>query len=76
MSFLSLERLKRVETEEMKPQWFNFSDIPYEQMWSDDKYWLPILLAGKKFKGNFLFDRPSDETYQSKISSHKLEEIR
>ncbi len=45
------------ETEEMKPQWFLIKDIPYETMWSDDKYWLPLFLEGKKFKGNFIFDQ-------------------
>lgn len=46
-----------IETEEMKPQWFDIDKIPFEKMWADDKYWLPLFLAGKKFTGNFLFDR-------------------
>lgn len=44
-----------VEGEEMKPQWFDIKEIPFDSMWSDDKYWLPLLLANKKFKGKFLF---------------------
>ncbi len=44
------------ESEEMKPEWFSLDKIPYEKMWSDDKYWLPLFLAGKKFRGEFLFD--------------------
>ncbi len=44
-----------VETEEMKPQWFKIDRIPYNQMWPDDKYWLPLLLNGKNFQGNFYF---------------------
>lgn len=44
------------ESEEMKPQWFEIDKIPYEEMWVDDKYWLPLALAGKKFKGYFLFE--------------------
>ncbi|MEP7162180.1 MAG: 8-oxo-dGTP diphosphatase [Candidatus Moraniibacteriota bacterium] len=43
------------ETEEMAPAWFSTSDIPYESMWSDDEYWFPLFLAGKKFRGEFLF---------------------
>lgn len=43
------------ESEEMKPQWFVVDQIPYSEMWVDDKYWLPLLLQGKKFKGCFLF---------------------
>lgn len=40
------------ETEEMRPQWFNMTDIPYESMWADDPHWLPHLLAGKRFAGS------------------------
>lgn len=36
-----------VETEEMRPQWYKETDIPYDKMWLDDKYWLPHVLAGK-----------------------------
>lgn len=43
------------ETEEMRPQWFAFADIPYDTMWPDDIYWLPLLLEGKKFRTRFLF---------------------
>ena len=43
------------ETEEMKPQWFAFDEIPYDTMWSDDRYWFPLLLKGKKFRTRFLF---------------------
>ncbi len=45
------------ETEEMKPQWFDLKDIPYDSMWPDDKYWLPRVLAGEKLRGEFWFDR-------------------
>ena len=43
------------ETEEMKPCWFRYEDIPYTTMWPDDIYWLPLLLEGKKFQTKFLF---------------------
>ena len=38
------------ESEEMKPQWFNVNQIPYENMWPADSYWLPYLIGGKNFK--------------------------
>ncbi len=44
------------ESAEMKPQWFYIDEIPFAQMWPDDKYWMPLFLRGKKFKGRFLFD--------------------
>ena len=45
------------DTEEMgRWQWFNEKDIPYADMWSADKEWLPLLLAGKKIRGQVLYD--------------------
>lgn len=45
-----------VETDEMAPQWFALSDIPYDEMWGDDKYWLPQVINGEKVVGEFWFD--------------------
>lgn len=42
-----------VETEEMAPQWYKLSDIPYDKMWDDDMYWLPAVLHGQKLRGEF-----------------------
>lgn len=44
------------ETDEMRPEWFRFSEIPYEKMWEDDQYWFPRALLGEKLKGNVWFD--------------------
>jgi 8-oxo-dGTP diphosphatase/2-hydroxy-dATP diphosphatase len=62
------------ETEEMKPQWFSIPDIPYDQMWPDDRYWLPLLLAGKKFKGTFRFDQPANGVIPVILHSELSEE--
>src|SRR3989344_2534249 len=59
-----------IESEEMKPQWFHIDEIPFTSMWPDDKYWFPLFLQDKKFRGKFLFD-DSD-----KILSMNLEEGR
>ena len=44
------------ETDEAIPLWFDIDKIPYEEMWEDDKIWLPMLLKGEKFKGRYIFD--------------------
>ncbi|MBN1603305.1 MAG: 8-oxo-dGTP diphosphatase [Chitinispirillaceae bacterium] len=44
------------ETPEADPFWCSMGAIPYDQMWQDDIHWLPLILAGKKFKGYFIFD--------------------
>jgi 8-oxo-dGTP diphosphatase len=38
-------------------RWFAFDDIPYQSMWLDDQYWLPLMLAGKRFQGVFHFNQ-------------------
>lgn len=45
------------ETEEMAPKWFDKNEIPYDQMWEDDRDWLPQVLDGMKLQGDFLFDK-------------------
>ncbi len=44
-----------VESEEMAPKWFAKDQVPYELMWEDDKYWLLLVLDGKKLVADFLF---------------------
>ena len=57
------------ESDEMKPEWFNQDSMPFDQMWGDDRYWFDLFLAGKKFKGNFLFDN------SEKIKKHQITEV-
>lgn len=55
------------ETEEMRPEWFSLEKIPYDMMWPDDKYWLPMLLSGKNFEGKFfLTDTQTIDSYTLK----------
>ena len=49
------------ESEEMKPQWYLHSDLPFSEMWLDDPYWLPKVLAGKKVEGEFFFNNNGSE---------------
>ena len=44
-----------IETEEMTPAWFDKGGIPFNEMWPDDRYWMPLFLKGKKFTGEFHF---------------------
>ena len=36
--------------------WFKIEEIPYEEMWPDNKHWFPMLFDGKKFEGRFYYD--------------------
>jgi len=55
------------ETEEMRPQWFKISEIPYDHMWGDDRYWLPDAIAGKRFKAMYKLDK-DDNIVESTVT--------
>lgn len=57
------------EGDEMKPEWFSLKNIPYEKMWADDIYWLPMFLENKKFSGKFVLDK------NDALVSHQLKPI-
>jgi mutator protein MutT len=57
------------ETEEMAPQWFALDAIPYESMWSDDRYWLPLVLAGQSIKAYFELDE------HDQVRTHHIESL-
>jgi len=57
------------ESEEMLPKWFHIDEIPYKEMWPDDKYWMPLFLENKKFRGKIYFKD------QNTILNQKIEII-
>ena len=44
------------ETEEAVPLWTPLHQIPYDEMWVDDRHWLPLLIRGARFTGYFEFE--------------------
>lgn len=45
-----------IETEEMRPAWFTPETLPYDEMWSDDRVWMPRFLKGEIIRGWFQFN--------------------
>ncbi|KKS82271.1 MAG: NUDIX hydrolase [Candidatus Wolfebacteria bacterium GW2011_GWC1_43_10] len=60
------------ESEEMLPKWFGIGEIPYDQMWMDDKYWFPEVLSGRKIFGEFYF---SGEGEGERIDKYEIKDI-
>ncbi len=56
-----------MESDEMKPIWFDINKLPYGQQWSDDKHWMPLVFEGKFVKGKFVFKEDGE------IKEHELE---
>ena len=64
----------------MRPEWFSATDcqtvetstnpdanlppIPYDSMWPDDIYWMPLLLANRHFIGRADFDTDPSGKYK------------
>lgn len=45
-----------IETDEAIPMWTPLEAIPYDEMWADDARWLPGVIEGHTFRGEFVFD--------------------
>lgn len=41
-------------TDEAVPEWHATTNPPYEEMWVDDRIWLPHLMNGESFTGTFV----------------------
>ncbi|XP_075973153.1 oxidized purine nucleoside triphosphate hydrolase-like [Anticarsia gemmatalis] len=57
------------ETEEMLPKWFSIDNVPFNDMWPDDKIWFPYMLSNKLFFGHFHYEG------FDKILNYKIEEL-
>jgi 8-oxo-dGTP diphosphatase len=44
------------ETREAAPLWFPLEDLPFDEMWADDRHWLRELLGGQRVEAAFVFD--------------------
>jgi 8-oxo-dGTP diphosphatase len=47
---------RATETDEAVPLWTSTDQIPFHDMWADDRIWVPLLLEGIPFDGRFIFD--------------------
>lgn len=64
------------ETVEMKPVWIPVADIPYEDMWQDDRYWLPQVLQGESVQGQVIFAANQEDIADCKLTFQSVEDSR
>jgi len=43
------------ESDEMRPEWFSVNELPFQDMWPDDIFWLPEVVKGNSLKAMFKF---------------------
>lgn len=48
-------------------KWFDMSDIPMNDMWDDDNYWLELMLNKRRFDADFYFDKASKKVVEYKV---------
>ena len=61
-----------VETREARPFWCPISSIPYQRMWTDDRYWLPQALSEERVLGLFVFEE--EELLSHAVVAHPNKE--
>jgi 8-oxo-dGTP diphosphatase len=49
-------------------EWFDVNRMPYDEMWMDDPYWMPLVLDGKEFDAEFVFDNDLKKVLEHKIN--------
>ena len=54
-------------TDEGELKWFKVNEIPFEEMWPDDIYWMNLMLSKKKFDADFYFNEDNKEIIKHEI---------
>ena len=55
------------ESDEMQPVWYMIDKIPFESMWDDASYWLPLVFEGKRIKASFVYKDDNETVGEAKI---------
>lgn len=56
------------ESDEIRPQWFPVTALPFDQMWQDSARWLPRVLSGEKLRATFTYADDNETLAASAIS--------
>jgi 8-oxo-dGTP diphosphatase len=57
-----------METPEIRPEWFDVTDLPLDRMWDDAEHWLPRVLAGERLGARFTYAEDCETVATAAIS--------
>jgi 8-oxo-dGTP pyrophosphatase MutT (NUDIX family) len=52
-------------------EWVDLDKLPFDEMWEDDRHWVPLLLEDKAFSGDFYFNEAGDKLLRYSLSEVK-----
>jgi 8-oxo-dGTP diphosphatase len=56
-------------SEEGPVKWVPLDGLPLDEMWEDDRYWMPLMLMGVKFDAAFAYDRANRHVVEFSLNS-------
>jgi 8-oxo-dGTP diphosphatase len=56
-------------SEEGRVKWFPVDEIPFDKMWEDDIFWIPLMLRGARFNATFTYDMENRHVIGFSITS-------
>jgi 8-oxo-dGTP pyrophosphatase MutT (NUDIX family) len=56
-------------SEEGPVKWFDRERLPFDEMWEDDQYWIPLVLRGIRFNSSFTYDAENRHVIGFEIKS-------
>jgi 8-oxo-dGTP diphosphatase len=57
------------ESDEIRPEWFPLSALPFDRMWQDAAHWLPRTLAGERLVATFTYAPDNESVAAVEITS-------
>lgn len=61
------------ETPEADPAWTAVDDVPYDEMWADDRHWLPHVLDGRSVAGRFRFSEGGERLLDWRLETESVD---
>lgn len=64
-----------VESDEMAPVWVEESEVPYERMWADDRYWYGYVFRGQSFVADYVMEG-MERVVDGSVEACSVEQLR